>query len=378
MPEHFLSQSNRFARALVAVFVCFWIAILFLTPGCDQPPPEPAGEPQRATPPAPEPLSTDIRDAWNHYHIYGVDALSQPVACVNELKQQVTEFIRNTNAEALASLRTRVARCRTLYQVSRLFVPSNDKTRQAMDALHDKIGHPLEMPGFVDAVPGYPYSGIVNDATTPITRDELLRQHGLTDSSDVSLGFDVIDFLVWGAYHRNPETEPRPLEDFMAKQDWDSADYEMGLAELDVSEHPNNRRRRYLELAVMILEEHLSELATRWNKNTLPPLNMDEADRVKNRVIDAIGEQLQAPGAPENQALLNVLVPMLTPGDQAENGAAGLLTWLGLEHPEALAQLSDQEKPLTAKYSALATLFSVPDVTTSDTETDPGETPADK
>ncbi|MDX1693594.1 MAG: imelysin family protein [Ketobacteraceae bacterium] len=362
MPDPFLSRQSRFTTRLLLVFVCLWIAIVFLVPGCDQPAPEQpdttASDPTPET--APTPVTQAIRDAWNHYHIHGVDALAQPVACVNELKEQVTAFIRNTGEDALATARAQLDLCRNLYDISRVFVAANASTRQAMKKLHEQIGLPLEMPGYIDAVPGYPYSGIVNDTSVAISKEELLRQHGLTDITDVSLGFDVIEFLLWGEHRKNAETAPRPLADFIAKQTWDTADYELGLAELDIAEHPNNRRRRYLEIAVMILEEHLNQLATLWNKNTLPPLNLAEADDMQQRIKRTIRNRLSAPGAATNEQLLKTLLPLFIPSDDPENGADKLVAWLGLNNPEALGELNHPEKPITAKYPALATLFSVP------------------
>ena len=367
MPDRFLSRQFQFAKRLLLVFACFWIAILFLVPGCDKQPEEMPAEPDKTPEETrPQPVTDTIREAWNHYHIHGVDALAQPVACVDELRERVVTFIKATDQAALNNARSQLAHCKNLYRISRVFVPASPEARTAMEGLHEKIGLPLEMPGFIDAVPGYPFSGIVNDASLVISKEELLRQHGLTDISDVSLGFSVIEFLLWGQHLQQPETEPRPLQDFIARQTWDRADYEMGLGELDIAEHPNNRRRRYLEIAVMILEEHLNQLATLWNKHTLPPLNMATAHQVQLDITNNLSNSLQTPDAATNEALLGTLVSLFQAGDNPDNGADKLLTWLQLDNEAAITDLRHPEKPVTAKYTALAALFSVAEDSATD------------
>lgn len=381
MPDRFLSRQFRFAKRLVLVFVCFWIAILFLVPGCDKQPADTPAEPAKTeTVSAPQPISDSIREAWSHYHIHGVDALAQPVACVNELRERVVAFIKTTDQESLDRARNQLAGCKNLYRISKVFVAANPEARTAMESLHQKIGLPLEMPGYIDAVPGYPFSGIVNDASLVISKDELLRQHGLTDISDVSLGFSVIEFLLWG--QQEQDTQPRPLQDFIAQQAWSSTDYEMGLGELDIAEHPNNRRRRYLEIAVMILEEHLNQLATLWNKHTLPPLNMTAASELQQDIKNNMATSLEDPDAVTNEPLLTTLIALFqsdntnnstsdsTSNDNPDKGADKLLAWLQLDNETAIAELRHPEKPVTAKYAALATLLSVSGSSTETTSSD--------
>ena len=52
-------------------------------------------------------------------------------------------------------------------------------------------------PGFLDSLPGYPDSGIINDVTIDVTSDILRQQHGITDDEEVCLGFHTIEYLIF-------------------------------------------------------------------------------------------------------------------------------------------------------------------------------------
>ena len=52
-------------------------------------------------------------------------------------------------------------------------------------------------PGFLDSLANYPYSGIVNDYTIQITPEILEAQHMITDPSEISLGFHVLEYYAF-------------------------------------------------------------------------------------------------------------------------------------------------------------------------------------
>jgi hypothetical protein len=51
--------------------------------------------------------------------------------------------------------------------------------------------------GFLDSLPNYPGSGIVNDSTLDITSSILQEQHQITDESEVALGFHVLEYYAF-------------------------------------------------------------------------------------------------------------------------------------------------------------------------------------
>lgn len=63
---------------------------------------------------------------------------------------------------------------------------------------------PIE-PGFIDSLPDYPESGLVNDLVIEINGDSLRQQHQITDAAEVALGFHVLEYYIF----------ERPLEEFL-------------------------------------------------------------------------------------------------------------------------------------------------------------------
>ena len=320
-----------------------------LQSGCEQPSEPPSAKPIQQPVADPVPVSDQIRQSWNHYHIHGVHVFAQPVACIATLKVTARKLIEISeqapNQELMDSTRQELQNCQQLYNQTLMFVAANNGTQKTLNKIHQRIGASLEMPGYIDAIEGYPYSGIVNDTSMPLTKEELIRQHGLTDISDVSLGFAVVDFLLWGEHRYQAERAPRPVSDFNPVTQWQSTDYEMGLGELDIKEHPNNRRRRYLEIATLILEEDLNELATTWNKNTLPPLTMAIAEEVKTQIRLRIAEHLR------DITALDTLVPLFGGAD------IHLGHWLGIDPENGLLELTNPETSEERQLEILTALF---------------------
>jgi Imelysin len=51
--------------------------------------------------------------------------------------------------------------------------------------------------GFLDSLPDYPQSGIINDLALVLTEGAIRAQHGITDVQEVSLGFHALEFLIF-------------------------------------------------------------------------------------------------------------------------------------------------------------------------------------
>ena len=109
---------------------------------------------------------------------------------------------------------------------------------------------PLE-PGYIDYVDGYPYTGIVNDTTLNLSEGSLQEQHRFADVSYVSLGFHVIEFLLWG------ENGQRPASDF------NPATAKSATPDRPVVKN-QQRRAEYLRTAGQMLQKNLQRLQLRW------------------------------------------------------------------------------------------------------------------
>lgn len=116
--------------------------------------------------------------------------------------------------------------------------------------------YPL-LPGYIDAVAAYPYSGIVNDISLTINASTLRAQHGLTDTGDVALGFHAMEFLLWGEHGQ------RHADDFALVQE---TTVEQRNAGLNIADLPSNRRRDMLLLLSHLLKDDISSLHTHWQQ----------------------------------------------------------------------------------------------------------------
>ena len=133
--------------------------------------------------------------------------------------------------------------------------------------------------GYIDHVPGYPFSGIVNDLTLELNEETLLAQHGFSDPTYASLGFHAFEFMLWGADGQRapddffPQENTAPVvtategsmppagETVPAVTDSGDNTDAAGLA-TDVQNH--NRRRQYIQLVSEQLQKHLHRLQRRW------------------------------------------------------------------------------------------------------------------
>ena len=107
--------------------------------------------------------------------------------------------------------------------------------------------------GYIDYIDGYPYTGIVNDTTLNLSEGSLQAQHRFADASYLSLGFQVIEFLLWG------EDGQRTAQDFDAE-----------AAVVATPERPavknQARRGEYLATAGQMLQKNLQRLLLRWQQ----------------------------------------------------------------------------------------------------------------
>lgn len=112
--------------------------------------------------------------------------------------------------------------------------------RQMRDRLAVTAAAPA-LPGYLDRMPAYPNSGLIMDETVPISLKSLLRQHQITDRSEVSLGIYALEIILFGA------ADNRQWQDFRS-----------GSPDADFQ--PEARRARVLRLQT----EHLAGKADEW------------------------------------------------------------------------------------------------------------------
>ena len=179
----------------------------------------------------------------------------------------------------------------------------------ALMQLQYQINHWPIIPGYIDYVNGYPDSGIVYDINVTLDVDSIREQHGAFDIYEVTLGFHVIEFLLWGY---DTDSVARPAADFDAVLELTPEETESGYSLEQLS---NNRRRLFLAIAADTLVEDFRALQSLW---------LTEESSIRQRIESTSGTELIVILADSMSAMLNQelllrsLYPMLN-GDFVES-----------------------------------------------------------
>lgn len=188
----------------------------------------------------------------------GAEHLAQAETQVKQLNEQLTQLLIQPTDQQLAEARRSWQQAHLHWQEQNLLW----KIAQVSPVRFAELRHwlfqidALELqPGYLDSLPDYPFSGLVNDLAVPLTIDSLRQQHGLTDLSEVALGFHALELLLWGV------EGSRPATDFALATQLTAEQRKAGYA---LKELPNNRRRELLKLTGQILQQDLAEMHKQW------------------------------------------------------------------------------------------------------------------
>ena len=116
------------------------------------------------------------------------DKIEPLVAATEKLVEKTGLFIRSPTIES-----------RSVWQSAWITAHDNFLSAsilQSADNFRRIDAWPIET-GFLDSLPDYPGSGIVNDSTLDITSTSLEEQHQYTDESEVALGFHVLEYYAF-------------------------------------------------------------------------------------------------------------------------------------------------------------------------------------
>ena len=130
--------------------------------------------------------------------------------------------------------------------------------------------------GYIDYIPGYPFSGIVNDLALNIDEKNLRSQHGFTDPTNASLGYHALEFMFWGhegkrsAHDFFPQenTAPVPINDTEeSAHNYDEHSINANGATAHTPQN-HNRRRQYTKLLSELLQKDLHRVQRRWEPSS--------------------------------------------------------------------------------------------------------------
>lgn len=226
---------------------------------------------------------------------------------IGRFKSSIVTLIDQTNSENLSLSKQTWLDAHSAYELTtlhRYFAAQllEEQNSLALMQLQYQINHWPIIPGYIDYVEGYPDSGIVHDINVNLDGDSLREQHGAFDVSEVTLGFHVIEFLLWGYAI---DSVARPATDFDAVLELTPEETESGYALEQLS---NNRRRLFLTVAVDTLVEDFRALQSLW---------LAEEPRIRQRIESTLATELIVILADSMSAmlteelLLRSLYPML-------------------------------------------------------------------
>ena len=308
MQAHLILNSYLQRTTIVAA------TLLLVLAGCS----ENTSEPQVAEPTAenrpsgfellnPELSAAAKQIALDYAEQIRVD-FSQVSIEIEKLQSAIGEFLAQTSTENLELARRSWLLAHSAYELTtlhRYFAASilDEQNSIALLQLQYQINHWPIVPGYLDYVNGYPDSGIVHDINVNLDSTGLREQHGSFDVSEVTLGFHVLEFLLWGS--PDAQSESRPADDFHPIDTLSASQIEIGYSLEQLS---NNRRRQLLAIIAGILLEDFRELESLWDSQ------LEEAEQrigstSETELIKTLADSMSAMLTEE--LLLRSLYPML-------------------------------------------------------------------
>lgn len=246
------------------------LAALLLLGGCgEQPEEKPAREPATDVEQA---ARNDALTQW--YRGKAAEQKRSLAIRARTFRDAVTGLLQSPEPQRLATARET---WRGLYQAwNHARVPLYCRAELDVDtARRLRRTDPLPVfPGYIDGLSQWPDSGIVNDVTVTLSEQELLAQQGATAEGEVSLGFQVIHFLL----HGEPGVE-RTATAFMPVTEAPEG------TDTEVRQLPENRRRRYLEQATAILTRDLAAMTSGQTPLVTADLLVESLRQVTEKLI---------------------------------------------------------------------------------------------
>ena len=292
--------------------------MLLIGCGDDAPKPQSVKAVKETTPSAFELLNPQLNAsakeiALDYVEQIGAD-LNQAGIEIEKFQSSIVTLTDQTSSENLSRSRQAWLGAHSAYELTtlhRYFATQllEEQNSLALMQLQYQINHWPIIPGYIDYVDGYPDSGIVHDINVDLDSDSVREQHGSFDVSEVTLGFHVIEFLLWGY---DTDSLARPAADYDAVLELSQEEIESGYSLEQLS---NDRRRLFLTVIMDTLVEDFRSLQSLW---------LAEAPGISQRIESASGTELIVILADSMSAmlteelLLRSLYPMLN-GDFVES-----------------------------------------------------------
>jgi putative iron-regulated protein len=265
-------------------------------------------------------LNTDI--LLSSANLFAYTQMSEALSHAQALDAVLASFLHHPNPLSLEETQNAWIKTYQSYLkvsffhlVPRFEKPSYHEHNDTYHVIQEELDSwPIEA-GYIDYLPLYPLSGIVNDQTLQITEKSILLQHGFSDARYASIGFHPMEFLLFGQNQsrsakdfvpQDNSVETIELDTSPAKPDH-SINNEVARNDVNdmlksknasplISEPQNhNRRREYIRLLSALNVQRLQKLTDRWEpahgyyaKQWRQPQSLQNLQRVYQAAIDTI------------------------------------------------------------------------------------------
>jgi hypothetical protein len=198
---------------------------------------------ESASPPT-SPSGADFSNAGLAFQRDAQTNMTQMLALCRTLQDDIERFLANPDTSLGLAAQVSYRLCYHSWALNQLFVqlPFTAEDKQRLVPLLDLINTRPFLPGYIDSIPDYPYSGLIHEVDIPIGENTLLGQHRLMDEDSAALGFPVLEFFLWR----------QPIADVWLLT---------GNAEADIIVQ---RRHHYLRVATRRVMADLSDVSARW------------------------------------------------------------------------------------------------------------------
>lgn len=199
---------------LFALFTC--LAALLFSTSCDRAEKPELEQPIKAPAEEMKPQETagfKLNQWAKTQQQLALDEIGNARASMKQLSESWKQFVKQPSQEGLQQLQDLWQQSYFAFLKGRAhFLPAEIKSQKLAKTVHQ---WPIE-PGYLDSLPDFPSSGIVNDLVLEISAATLWQQHGLTHPHDASLGYYPLAFELFDIPGENNSTS-RSAADFTLK-----------------------------------------------------------------------------------------------------------------------------------------------------------------
>lgn len=219
-------------------------------------------------------------------NLYGYSQMTEALNQAQNLDNLITALLHHPNPSSLEEAQTAWRKAYDAYlrvsffaRFPRFEKPQYRENAETYGVIVELLDSwPIEA-GYIDYLPVYPLSGIVNDMTLRINQENLLEQHGFSDMRYASVGFHPLEFLLFGQDGKRSAKDFIPQENSIEVVEIDTRE---GQTEEEVAKEMakeqeanketnaplgpqnHNRRREYVRVLSALIVRDLQKLADRW------------------------------------------------------------------------------------------------------------------